>query len=209
MSNEIEQDVDLNNEEDLDLDLNSEESDDTPEDNKKSEEKPKETPEQKVARLKRQLAREERKLGGDKTERTESKEKATKSGELSDGQVAILRADGIRGVAETALVKEFMDNTGKSLLDVLDNKFFQAELKEMRESKASADAVPKGSKRSTSSSRDKVDYWLAKGELPENTPENQELRREVVNARYKRETSGSKFASSPTGSVTRQSQLRK
>jgi len=62
-------------------------------------------------------------------------------------------------------------------------------------------------KRSGQSSKDSVDYWLAKGELPPNTPENTKLRRDVVNAKYVQETSGSKFGS-PTGSITRQSQMK-
>jgi hypothetical protein len=214
MSTEIvTEDVDLNNDEDLDLETGDDEQGDSGEkaDDKKSDDKPKETSEQRVARLRRQLAREEKKLGisSDKQDTKDTKEKATKSGELDYGQKAYLFATGVKGGEEISLVRDFMANTGKSLEEVVDSKFFQAELKELRESKASSDAVPKGSKRTGQSSKDSVDYWLAKGELPENTPENQELRRKVVNARYERESKSNKFAPSSTGNVVRQSQLRK
>lgn len=174
----------------------------------KSYDKPKETPEARIARLKRQLSREEKKLGKE-SEKPEPKSTSTKSGELDYGQKAFLVANGVKGKEEVSLVQEFMENTGKSLDDVLESKYFQSELKELRGSKASQDAIPKGSKRAGSSSKDSVDYWLAKGELPENTPENQDLRRQVVNAKYKRETSGNKFSSNTTGNVLRQSQLNK
>jgi len=211
MSEEIDtQDVDFNNDEDLDLDLdsdNSEDSEDTTTDHK-SEAKPKETSEQRVARLRRQLAREEKKLGVDKPEKSESKEKATKSSDLGYAEKAFLRAEGIKGGEETKLVQEIMEATGKDLEAVIESKYFQAELKEMREAKASSEAVPKGSKRSGSSSRDSVDFWIAKGELPPNEPEYVELRRKVVNARYARETDTNKFASNSTGRVLKQSQQR-
>lgn len=203
MENENE-DIDLENNEDLE-----EEEQDKPEEKPedKSEGRSKETPEARLARMERQTAQLRKKLGVEpKEEKTETK--SNKSEDFDYAQKAYLVANGIKGKKEQELVQEFIRNTGKSLDDVVESKFFQAELKELREADASANAVPKGSKRSASSPRDSVDYWLAKDELPENTPENMELRRQVVNARYKRETSGSKFASSTTGGVQRQSQLK-
>jgi len=207
--NENDQAVDFNNEEDLEVEEGRTEDKSQDDSKEKSEEKPKETPEARVARLKRQLEREERKLGK-APEKTEPKsEKATKPSELGYAEKAYLVANGVKGAEETKLVEEFMANTGKTLDEIVESKFFQAELKDLRDSKASSEAVPKGSKRATASSKDSVDYWLAKGELPENTPDNQELRRQVVNARYNRETASSKFSTNSTGNVMRQSQLRK
>jgi len=200
MENENE-DIDFNNNEN-DLE---EGADDKPEE--KSEDKPKETPEARLARMERQTAQLRKKLGVEpKEEKPEPK--SNKSEDFDYAQKAYLVANGIKGKKEQELAQEFVKNTGKELDDIVENKFFQAELKELREADASANAIPKGSKRSASSPRDSVDYWLAKDELPENTPENQELRRQVVNARYKRETSGSKFSSSTTGGVARQSQMK-
>ena len=111
--------------------------------------------------------------------------------ELGYGEKAYLVANGIKGADEIALVKEYLAN-GKSLDDIPDNKYFQNDLKELRETKATKDAMPTSSKRSPSSGRDSVDYWINKGELP---PTDQvQLRRDVLNARIKKETEGSKFA---------------
>lgn len=105
---------------------------------------------------------------------------------------AYLKSSGL-APTEFSLVEDIMKNTGKSLDDVLESKYFQAELKEMRDNKASKDAIPNGSKRSTSSARDSVEYWIAKGELP---PTDQiDLRRKVVNTRMKAEKDRSVFAS--------------
>lgn len=110
-------------------------------------------------------------------------------------ELAYLEAKGYSKKKEQDYVAKVMEDTGKSLREVLDNKYFQAEIKEMREHADTAEATPKGTKRSTQTARDKVEYWLNKGEMP---PADQpELRREYVNARQKAETSGSKFAKHP------------
>lgn len=181
---------------------------------KEEDEQPKEkkqfTPEEQLAIHERQAKKLRKQLGRESDEPKDSpKDKAPKSGELDYGQKAFLVASGVKGPEEIALAVEFMENTGKSLEQVVESKFFNAELKELREGKASADAIPKGSKRTGQSSRDSVDYWLAKGEMPENTPENQELRRKIVAAKYKAATTGSNFSASTTGAITRQSQLKK
>lgn len=107
---------------------------------------------------------------------------------------AYLKASGITP-DEFPLVQEVMQATGKSLDETLEAKYFQAELKERREAKASKDAIPTGSKRSTSSARDSVDYWLAKDELP--PADQRELRQKVVNARIEREKTKSQFTDRP------------
>lgn len=145
-----------------------------------------ETLEAKAARLRRQLAQTEKKMG-----KTEKPVKQTKSGVLDWGQKAFLATNGIKGENEISLVSEIMAHTGKDLDEVVESKYFQAELKELREAKATDNAVVSGSKRSTQTSRDTVEYWIAKGELP---PKDQrELRQKVVNARVAAEKSRNVF----------------
>lgn len=97
--------------------------------------------------------------------------------------------------SEYELVLEIMHATGKDLESVLESKYFQAELKERREEQSSKEAIPPGSKRSNSSSRDSVDYWIAKNELP---PADQvELRRKVVNEKINRAKNKSQFSDTP------------
>ena len=108
---------------------------------------------------------------------------------------AILRVEKITSEEEIGLVESIMKDTGKTLEQVLESKYFQSELKEMRELKASEDATPTGTKRANNSARDTVDYWIAKGELP---PASQpELRQKVVNAKIAKEKAGSNFSATP------------
>lgn len=110
-------------------------------------------------------------------------------------ELAYLEAKGYSDSKEQALAKKAMEDTGKSLKDVLENKYFQSEIKDMRDARASTDAIPKGSKRSGHSLKKDVEYWLAKGELP---PADQpKLRQAYVNAKIKKETDGDKFTSRP------------
>jgi hypothetical protein len=130
----------------------------------------------------------------DKAKKQEVKEVVKESG-LDRIDRAVLRAEKITAPEELDLVESIMKETGKSLEDVLETKYFQSELKEMRETKASKDAVPSGTRRSSQSARDTVDYWVSKGELP---PIDQvELRRKVVNARMQTEKSKSQFTDNP------------
>lgn len=125
----------------------------------------------------------------------------TKSSELDDGQLALLIAKGIDidNEAELELVKEYMTGTDKPLKDIVSNKFFQNDLKELKEAKEAKDALPSSSKRSAGSARDKVDYWIKKGEMP---PYDQpELREAYVNAKLKTKTDGNPFTDNPHAKV--------
>ena len=106
---------------------------------------------------------------------------------------AILRAEKITDSEEVALVQSIMKETGKDLESVLESKYFQAELKEMREDVATKNATPDGTKRSNTATKDTVDYWIAKGELPADPA----LRIKVVNAKIAKEKSGSQFSANP------------
>ena len=74
-------------------------------------------------------------------------------------------------------------------------RYVQEELKNRKDTRASENALPEGSKRSASAARDQVEYWLAKGELP--PASETELRRKVVAARIEREKDTSRFTDSP------------
>ena len=111
------------------------------------------------------------------------------------GQLAFLKAYGVETDEEIEIVKKVMDDTGKSLKDAINSKYVQIEIKELKEAVAVKNATPTNSKRASPAAHDTVDYWLAKGELP---PEGQtQLRRDVVNAKIKNETSGNYFSQEP------------
>ena len=98
-------------------------------------------------------------------------------------------ANGIKGSKETELIQKVLSESGKTVEEVLESKYFQAELNELRELNKTDDALPKGSKRTGQSAQDTVDYWIAKGELPT----DRKLRQDVVNARIAKETNKSVF----------------
>jgi hypothetical protein len=121
-----------------------------------------------------------------------------KSDELDYGQLAFYnsKSDSIKieTDAEIAFLKKTIEETRKPQSSILNSKWFQSELKEMRELKQTADAVPSSSKRANQSSKDSVDYWVAKGELP--PADQQELRRKVVNAKMKKDENKGMFYNS-------------
>lgn len=108
---------------------------------------------------------------------------------------AILRGEKITSPAEIELIEAIKKETGKEVEDILESKYFKTELAALRESQATKDATPSGTKRSGQSAKDEVDYWIAKGELP---PIDQPQLRAKVVAR-KREVLGarSQFSDTP------------
>lgn len=101
----------------------------------------------------------------------------------------------VKGVSEEdhEYVLETIKDSGKSLKDLLGSKWFQSDLKERRESRVSKNAIPSGTKRSTSSARDSVEYYANKpfSEVPK------ELKRDVLAARKKTASSANKFTDTP------------
>jgi hypothetical protein len=106
---------------------------------------------------------------------------------------AVLRVEKITAPDEIKLVESYMKETGKDIEAVLASKYFQAELKEMRDLAATEDATPTGEKRSGVLTRDTVEYWIAAGKLPEDPV----LRQKVVNAKIAKEKNVSQFSSNP------------
>jgi len=146
---------------------------------------------EKAGRLKRALSKLEKELGADEPKEPQSK---GKPGEFDYGQKAYLRAEGIKA-NEIPLVQQAVNDTGKTIEQILEAKWFQEDLKAFREQSATDDALPKGTKRPSQPGRDSVEYWIAKGELP---PHDQvELRRKVVNEKTKIATNKRTFTDNP------------
>lgn len=151
-------------------------------------EKNSETLEQKEARLARQLFQTRKKMG-------KADESTSKSDELDYGKKAYLTANGIKGAEEIDFVQKIQKETGKELDTLLETTYFQTELKEFREKKATSNATPKGGKRANNTSIDTVEYWLVKGELPAGS-DNKELREKIINARLNSEKNKGTFYNS-------------
>lgn len=139
------------------------------------------------------LLKEEKPVSKEKEEKKEEKEEKKEILDRIDR--AVLSVKGITKVEEIELVEKRKAETGRSLEDLLSASWFESELKELRESAISTDALPKGSQRTNQSAKDSVEYWIQKGEMP---PKDQtELRRKVVNAKMKKQKDGNIFSDNP------------
>lgn len=120
-----------------------------------------------------------------------------KRGELDRLDKLFLRSEGIKSASEMEFVQNMIEETGKTVEQLLDSKYFQSQLKELREEKATKDATPSGTKRSGQSSNNEVDYWLAKGEMPPATAENWQLRSDIVKAKSTKAKNNKTFTDNP------------
>lgn len=121
---------------------------------------------------------------------TESQEKES----FEPGEEALLIAKGIDHEDDQDFILEVMNETGKTLREVVNSRNVQGELKSMKEEREAQAASPSGSTRSRTPSQDSVDYWIGKGELPPKET-HPELRRKVVREKRKRAKTTKKFAS--------------
>ncbi len=121
----------------------------------------------------------------------EKPEAEDKSEGFDYGQKAFLVANGVKGEKETELVQKVMSETGRTLEQVLESKYFKADLTEMRELDTTKNATIEG-KRAGNGAVDSVEYWASKPftEVPK------DLRADVVNYKLKKEDTGSNFYNS-------------
>jgi len=178
--------------------VETEESTDSPE---TKVEKPKESDEARRGRLQREVTRLNKKLGiEDKPKEPEAK----KSEDVDYAQEAYLLANNIKEADEIELAKERMVETGKSLKEVVGNKYFQQDLKDLREAKSVKEALPTSSKRSSTSARDTVEYWRtkianSKGTVTLLDIPDVKLRRQVLNAGLQTIKETNHFTDNPLG----------
>lgn len=167
----------------------------------KSKEPKTESPEAKLARLERQAKQLRKKLGVE--EKAEPK-KAKKSDDIDYAQEAYLIAQGIKEADERELVRERMEDTGKSLKEIIESKSFQRDVKELRDERAVKLATPSSSRRSSVSAKDTVDYWKAKIDAGQATlldVSDIKLRRQIVNSRLAKEKDINHFTDNPFGTI--------
>lgn len=122
-----------------------------------------------------------------------SEKKTTTDGSLDLGAKAYLKANGI---TEYDFVTKQMEDSGISDVEVLiENGYFKQALQTHRDVKAVEAATPKnGRSASGVDQKSTVEYWAQKGELPPNTPENRQLRVDVVNYKESLEKMKDQFA---------------
>lgn len=187
--------IDQNNDEELELEAEQ------PEEEQKQE-RPQETLEQKEARLERQLSRIRKQRGSEQPKAAETTKSSDKS-DIDFGQLAFYNSqpDSVKiAPSDVDFLKETIADTGKDQQSILNSKWFQAELKERQAARATAEATPKGTKRSAQPSQQDEGYWLAKIESGQATIadiSDVALRRKVLNMRIEKEKVGSRFSPTP------------
>lgn len=133
-----------------------------------------------------------KKLGEvEKTIKPEPEAKPQDKKEFDLGEKSYLLANGVKKT-EFSLVFDEVKESGKSIEEVLESKYFQEKL----EFKRTKDATPSGTKRTSGSAKDDVDYWIQQGKLPPKE-ENPELFRKVRKALEKRDENKTKFSPNP------------
>lgn len=101
----------------------------------------------------------------------------------------------VKHADDVAYVEKAMKDSGKSLEEIMASPFIKAELKRIGEERTTKEASPGPDNRNAQPARDKVEYWIAKGEMP---PADQpELRRAYVNAKLAKEKSKNQFTDTP------------
>lgn len=153
--------------------------------------------EAKLKELEAENAKLNRQLKRAKREEPEKKQQAHSQTEgLDYGMKAFLKSEGI-DTTEFDFVQEQLSESGLPLDKLLTNGYFQSELKARRDKAAIETAMPGNTRTASENPKSKVDYWISRNEMPENTPENTEIRREIVNRKYELEKRASRFSSTP------------
>jgi hypothetical protein len=126
-----------------------------------SEQRTTETSEQRIARLKRQLEREERKSGIKSDEGGKEKPKAKEEkGEVDNVLMdrldrGDLRYEGVKDKGEQDIIIEYAKWKNMDVLDAMNSAAVKAELKEYR----AKSATPRPSTRTAQGTRDDVAFW--------------------------------------------------
>jgi len=107
----------------------------------------------------------------DKSKEKPKTEKSKKTKETNEEfgllEKSYLRSADIVNEDEVELVKKLMDETGKSVDNLIDTKYFKSELEDLRTTKANEKATSgvKGG-RGSSKATDTPEHWIAKGVPP-------------------------------------------
>jgi len=153
--------------------------------------------------LESRAIRSEKKLGKlksnleDKPEKEEPKSTPEKeSSKLDYGQLAFHNSlpDVVKIRKEDReFLKEQIEKSGKTQEEVLESKWFFEDLKVKQDAQSVKEATPSTTKRSTGTSKGKVDYWLNKpfGDVPD------DMKQEVLNKQLEVQKQGSKFSKNP------------
>ena len=148
-------------------------------------------------RLKTKMAKAKEEKPEEKKEKPPEKPETETKTDFDYGQKAFINnALGVdlKNEKQVQLVTDYVSN-GKSLDDLLTNKHFGNDLKDLQEAAKAKDAVPTSNKRSAGADKTAIDYWINKYSSSGNLNDvPQEHRAEVLNKRIAKETQENMFA---------------
>lgn len=114
----------------------------------------------------------------------------SKSSEPDYAKLAFLEQRGLTNPDDQKMVQEEAERLKMPLTDILGMEHIKSKLNSAKEQREAENGMPKGRGRGSGKTQQDVDYWLAKGE----TPDDLELANKVIDARMAKEKQGSKFA---------------
>jgi len=105
-------------------------------------------------------------------------------------KLAFLETKGISNPDDQKFVQDEAVRLKMSLTDILGLDYVQSKLANAKDQREAQAGMPKGRGSPGNKSQQDVDYWLAKGE----TPDDLELANQVIEARIKKEEQKNKFS---------------
>ncbi len=125
-----------------------------------------------------------------KAKLSEYEAKKVESNEPDYARLAFLEQRGITHPDDQKIVQDEATRLKLPLTDILAMKHIKTQLDTNKDQRDAVAGMPKGRGKGGGQTQADVDYWLAKGE----TPDDQDLAEKVIEARIKKETSGNKFS---------------
>ena len=164
-----------------DVEETNEEVEENTEEKPAKADKPKRTPQEELEYFEGRAERLRTKLGikNDKVEPPKVAQ-SEKPNEFGYGEKAYLKAHGVSGSDELALVKAFQTRTGDDLDTLVSDDVFLGKLKSLRDARESQAATPRGKGRSGESSVTDIDLAVAKFKETGELPSDFETRKKVV-----------------------------
>ena len=114
----------------------------------------------------------------------------SQSNEPDYAKLAFLETKGVNHPDDQKIVQDEANRLKLPLTDILGMAHIKSKLDTNKVQREAQAGMPKGKGSSGTGSQQDVDYWLAKGE----TPDDQELAEKVIEARIKKEVSSNKFS---------------
>jgi hypothetical protein len=186
MANEIENADSLNGDENV----NSEIDGQSEEDNSKESEPEYSERERKLFERVKKSEGEKKILREQLKKYQPSETSVTQSNEPDYAKIAFLEQRGISHPDDQKIVQDEASRLKLPLTDILQMAHIKSKLETTKDQRESQDGMPKGKGKGSGTTKGDVDYWLAKGE----TPDDQELAEKVIAARIHKETQGNKFS---------------